>query len=166
MIHALLEHLPATPAAERDALATALLAPFDAPKDEVALCLAEATALLAAPNVAHLFTSDALAEVALSGTWQDRPLWGVIDRLLIAPDRLLAVDFKTNRIVPDRPEDVPEGLLRQLGAYLHLLTPLYPNHRIDAAILWTATARLMPLEPVALSAALNRAALDPAVGAS
>ena len=166
MIHALLEHLPLAPVEARDTRAEALLAPYDAPADEVALCRAEAAALLAAPGLAELFAPDALAEVALSGDWDGRPLWGVIDRLRIAPDRVLAVDFKTNRVVPETAADVPEGVLRQLGAYLHLLRPLYPGRRIEAAILWTATAQIMRLDDAVLRAALDRAALDPAVGSS
>jgi ATP-dependent helicase/nuclease subunit A len=166
MIHTLLEHLPALRAEDREARAAALLAPFDAPESEIALCRAEAAALMAAPGLADLFADQALAEVALSGTWRGRPLWGVIDRLIVSPDRVLAVDFKTNRVVPDIPAAVPEGLLRQLGAYLHLLAPLYPGRRIDAAILWTATARLMPLDTAVLAAALDRAALDPLLAAS
>jgi ATP-dependent helicase/nuclease subunit A len=165
MIHTLLEHLPATPDDARAARASALLAPFHAPDDEIALCRAEAEALLAAPDLADLFASETLAEAALSGTWEGRPLWGVIDRLLVAADHVLAVDFKTNRVVPVQPDEVPEGLLRQLGAYIHLLRPLYPGRRIEAAILWTATGRLMRLEDAALSAALDRAALDPTLGA-
>ena len=162
MIHLLLEHLPLLSVTEHHARAADLLAPFDAPAEEVALCQAEAAALLAAPELANLFTPDALAEVPLAGEWQSRPIWGVIDRMLVTPERVVAVDFKTNRVVPERPEQVPEGLLRQLGAYLHLLRPLYPNRRVEAAILWTASSTLMPLDPAVLRTALERAALDPA----
>jgi ATP-dependent helicase/nuclease subunit A len=166
MVHTLLEHLPMVPAAERDARATALLAPFDAAESEVVLCRAEAAALLAAPELADLFAADTLAEVSLAGEWRGRPLWGLIDRLIVTPERVLAVDFKTNRVVPPTPAEVPEGLLRQLGAYAHLLAPLYPGRRIEAAILWTATARLMRLDGAALTDALDRAALDPTLGGS
>ena len=165
MIHTLLEHLPAIPAEAGEARAAALLAPFHAPEAEIALCRSEAAALLTAPDLADLFAPEALAEVALSGMWAGRPLSGVIDRLLIAPDRVLAVDFKTNRVVPSTPAEVPEGFLRQLGAYCHLLRPLYSGRRIEAAILWTATGRLMRLDNAALTEALDRAALDPTVGA-
>ena len=166
MIHTLLEHLPQVAAEDHEDRVHALLGRFDAPAEEIALCRDEAAALLAAPDLADLFAPEALAEVALAGDWQGRPLWGIIDRLLIGPERVLAVDFKTNRAVPPTPGDVPEGLLRQLGAYLHLLRPLYPDRPVTAAILWTATAQLMPLDNAALDTALARAALDPAAGAS
>ncbi|MCB1359925.1 MAG: hypothetical protein KDJ96_01975, partial [Rhodobacteraceae bacterium] len=76
----------------------------------------------------------------------------------------LAVDFKSNRQVPATAEQVPEGLLRQMGAYAHLLAGLYPGRRIETALLWTATATLMPLSAGATGAALGRAGLDPDVG--
>jgi ATP-dependent helicase/nuclease subunit A len=42
--------------------------------------------------------------------------------------------------VPDRPEDVPEGLLRQMGAYAEMLARSIPDRRIGTAILWSRTA--------------------------
>lgn len=75
---------------------------------------------------------------------------------MIEADRVLAVDFKTNRIVPSTPEDTPEGLLRQMGAYAAALAQIYPQHRIDTAILWTQTAELMILSPALVQAALSR----------
>ena len=166
MIHALLEHLPATPIAARDARAAKLLAPFHASEVEAALCREEAEALMRAPELTDLFAPETLAEVALAGSWEGRPLFGVIDRLLVRPDHVLAIDFKTNRVVPATSDEVPEGLLRQIGAYMHLLRPVYPEKRIKGAILWTATAQLMRLDECALARALDRAALDPSIGAS
>jgi len=86
-------------------------------------------------------------------------LFGVIDRLLIWPDRVLAVDFKTNSAVPDSAQATPEGLLRQMGAYSLALGQIYPNRKIETAILWTKTARLMPLPHKIVTDALNRATL-------
>ena len=48
-------------------------------------------------------------------------------------------------------------LLRQMGAYAHALALLYPDRRIDTALLWTRTATLMPLPHALVSAALARA---------
>ena len=67
------------------------------------------------------------------------------DRLIIAEDRIIAVDFKTNATVPDRPETCPEGLLRQMGAYALALAQVFPDRRIDTAILWTRPAQIMML---------------------
>lgn len=124
--------------------------------------LAEAEAVRSDPALAFLFVPEALVEVTLSGVWQGRPMWGIVDRLLVWPDRVLAVDFKSNRQVPERGDEVPEGLLRQMGAYTHLLGAIYPGRRIETALLWTVNRRLMSLDPALTAAALARAALDPA----
>lgn len=163
-IHRALEVLPSVPADQRSARAQALLAGLD--PDEAALCLADVKRVLDNPGLDPVFGARALVEVAVCGDWRGRALWGVIDRLLIDDTRVLAVDFKSNRMVPRDEAQVPEGLLRQMGAYAHLLRALYPGRRVETALLWTAEARLMPLEDAAVEAALARAALDPELAAS
>ena len=80
------------------------------------------------------------------------------DRLIVTPERVLAVDFKSNRVVPDRPEDTPEGLLRQMGAYAAALKQVYPDRQVDIALLWTRDARLMEVPCDLAMAAMRRAA--------
>jgi ATP-dependent helicase/nuclease subunit A len=95
--------------------------------------------------MAHVFSPQALAEVPLTARIGDHRLHGIIDRLIIEPDRVLAVDFKTNATVPSSPEATPEGILRQMGAYTHALSQIYPDRKIETAILWTRHAELMNL---------------------
>ncbi|KPQ06926.1 MAG: double-strand break repair helicase AddA [Rhodobacteraceae bacterium HLUCCA12] len=166
MAHLLLEHLPAIESDARPDTARALLRHFDAPPSEVDLCLSEVLALFDAPELAPILTGAALSEVGISGVWKGRRMFGLIDRLLIAPDRVLAVDFKTNRVVPGDAAQVPEGLLRQMGAYAQLLAPLYPDRPVETALVWTATRQVMPIPGPIAAQALARAALDPGVAAS
>ena len=120
--------------------------------------LIEAAAVLSDPELAYLFDDTALEEVALTADLGDAgPFYGVIDRLIITDDSILAVDFKTNRVVPDTPDGVPEGLLRQMGAYHAMLARIYPGHKIQTAILWTATSQLMMLDTDQTAAAFGRA---------
>ena len=63
----------------------------------------------------------------------------------------------TNRLVPAAPEEVPEGILRQMGAYQAMLQALYPGREARTAVLWTRTASLMPLPSALVMAALQRA---------
>ncbi|MCL4675537.1 MAG: PD-(D/E)XK nuclease family protein, partial [Pararhodobacter sp.] len=163
-IHAALEVLPALPDDQRAAHARRLFAGLDPAEAE--LCLSDVTRVLDDPALAHVFRDEALKEVAVCGTWQGRPMWGVIDRLLIDDTRVLAIDFKSNRVVPADDTQVPEGLLRQMGAYAHLLRAIWPGRHVETALLWTADARLMPLSDAAGNAALARAALDPELAAS
>ena len=70
---------------------------------------------------------------------------GAIDKLVIGPNHVLVVDFKSNITVPDTADQVPEGLLRQLGAYGAACAQIFPDREVQTAILWTRTGRLMPL---------------------
>ena len=146
-IHLLLEHLPNYDNNKWPDIAPTILATCEIPPSEgdIADVLAEATRVLSHSEFAPLFTAQTLAEVPLTSDMGTARLHGIIDRLIVAQDHILAVDFKTNATVPTTPEQTPLGLLRQMGAYAHALAQIYPNHRIDTAILWTRTATLMPL---------------------
>ncbi len=161
LIHRLLEHLPPTPPENRAARAEQILQQPGDPLQTSLIpgVLAEALTVLDSPECAAIFAPDALTEVPLAASLGGRVLFGVIDRLLIWPDRVLAVDFKTNSTVPDSAQETPEGLLRQMGAYSLALGQIYPNRKIETAILWTKTARLMPLPHKIVTDALNRATL-------
>jgi ATP-dependent helicase/nuclease subunit A len=160
-LHLLLEHLPDLPQSGWRAIAPDILSVEGALSDEdLAELFDEAERCLTTPGLAPLFAPEALAEVPLSApspTLGGR-LSGQIDRLVIAPDRVLAVDFKSNAVVPDRPDATPEALLRQMGAYAEMLAAIYPDRRIETAILWTRAASLMELPASLTGAALARAA--------
>ncbi len=149
LIHRLLEILPGHPPTEWPAWAGALGAS--------SAQYEEARALLSDPALAEVFAPGAFSEVEITSDWQGQTLFGAIDRLMVQPDRVIAVDFKSNRVVPEGPSDVPEGLLRQMGAYAHALAQIYPDRRIETAILWTRTRRLMPLPHEILRDALATA---------
>ncbi|MCW9043147.1 MAG: double-strand break repair helicase AddA [Pseudopelagicola sp.] len=146
-LHLLLEHLPdyaeeTWPEVSRTILSTS--GPQLADED-INNLFNEAKAVLNTPAHRHLFAKDALAEVPLTSKMGPNRLHGIVDRLIVMPDRVLAVDFKTNATVPKTPEHAPLGLLRQMGAYAHALAQIYPDRTIETAILWTRTATLMPL---------------------
>jgi len=140
-LHLLLEHLPNVAPGDRATLAASLL-PDAVDRAEL---LDEACAVIDAPGLAHLFALGTLAEVDITAEWQSAPLIGKIDRLIIAPDRVLAVDYKSNRLVPTTAAEVPEGLLRQMAAYRAALSQVFPGRQIDTALLWTQGAVLMPI---------------------
>lgn len=90
-----------------------------------------------------------------------RRMLGTIDRLVIAPDHVLAIDFKSNAVVPSSEAEVPEGILRQMGAYAAALRLIWPGRRVETAVLWTRTGVLMPLGPARVAAALAAAMPEP-----
>ncbi|WP_281954619.1 double-strand break repair helicase AddA [Pseudophaeobacter arcticus] len=140
-LHLLLEHLPAQPDAEWAKL-TDLLLP-EAP--DGADLLAEARAVLENPELSHIFAPEALAEVPITAQLGEQRLYGIIDRLIVTADRVLAVDFKSNAQIPKSARHCPKGLLRQMAAYGHALAQIYPDRQIETALLWTRNASLMSL---------------------
>ena len=152
-LHLLLERLPLVATTDWDATAFALI-----PDPALAAALlAEARAVLTDPALAPHFGPETLAEVAVTGAWQGRQMLGSIDRLLVSPDRVLVIDYKSNALIPPTPAEVPEGILRQMGAYAHLVGQIYPDRRVEVAILWTRGPVLMPLDPEIVRLALSRA---------
>ncbi len=152
-LHLLLQHLPDHPQADWDRIARHLI------KDLTADVLPQAMRLLNDLTLCAVFESGSLAEVAVTAPWGDQRFHGAIDRLVVSDDRILAVDFKSNRTVPATSDTIPEGILRQMGAYLHILQSLYADRTIDLCILWTQTGQLMPLDPDMVRAALGRATM-------
>lgn len=165
LVHLFLEHLAPLGGEARVAASEALVLSLSDqhaatfPAEALRALRDEALSPLNAPALAEVFAPEALAEVPVTADLGPvGRVHGVIDRLVIAPDRVLAVDFKTNRTTPDGPEATPEGLLRQMGAYAEALGQLYPDRRIETAILWTCSGQLMPLPHDLVTAALQRAA--------
>ncbi len=155
-LHLLLEHLPLAPQADWPAVAAALV-PDTTLRDNL---LPEARQVLTAPHLAHLFGPQTLAEVAITADLLGQRLYGSIDRLVITDRTVLAVDYKSNHLIPRTAAQIPEGLLRQLAAYAHALRKIYPTRQIETAILWTRRAELMLVDPDIVSAALLRTTID------
>ena len=159
-IHLLLEHLPGQP--DPEAMAGRLLShgPDRADADEIGRLVKQALANL--ERHPELFGGNALAEVDVSAHLPtlDHAISGTVDRLVLHPQRVLAADFKTNAVVPARAEDTPEGLLRQMGAYLEALELIYPDREVDVAILWTETCELVSLPHAIVREALARSTIS------
>ncbi len=150
MIHRLLEVLPDLPPAERRAGAARLLARArDLTDDQRAEMTAAAFAVLEDDRFAEVFGPGSVAEAAIAGGAPDLPpdlrISGRMDRMVITPERVLVVDFKTNRPVPDRIEDADRAYRVQMSVYVAVLRALYPGRRVEAALVWTDGPKLMPV---------------------
>ena len=113
------------------------------------------------PRFAELFLPGSRAEVPIVGrlTHQGRvvAVAGQVDRLAVTADAVLIADYKTNR-ARDRGavlEDVPPAYVRQLALYRAVLTELYPDKTIRAALLWTEVPDLMEITATALDRELR-----------
>jgi ATP-dependent helicase/nuclease subunit A len=156
LVHLLLERLPGLPAPERARQAEALLAG----EAQAEALLAEAARVIDDPALAWLFAEGSLAEAAFAARLPElggRQVVGAIDRLVVSPGLVRIVDYKTNALVPGRPEDAPEGILRQVGAYAAAMGQVFPGRKIEAAIFWTKPLKLMNIPTEIATAALGRA---------
>ena len=114
--------------------------------------------ILEDPMFAPVFAAGSRAEVSIMGTLslkgKDHAVSGRIDRLAVDGDRVLIVDYKTNRPPFLDAASTPAAYKAQLAIYRAVLAPLYPDRRIEAALLFTEAPRLVPLDAATLDAAL------------
>ncbi len=147
LIHALLQTLPQVAPPARPAAARAFLARrvhgLDAATQ--AAIAAETLAVLEHPEFGDIFGPAGRAEVPLVGTVGGRTISAQVDRLVVTPDAVLVVDFKTNRPAPSDPSAVPAIYLRQMAAYRQAIGAIYRDRPVRCALLWTDGPRLMPL---------------------
>jgi ATP-dependent helicase/nuclease subunit A len=144
LIHALLQHLPSVPVeVQRPAAMRFLDSPgHGLPWGEAARVADEVLAVMAHPDLAPLFGRDGRAEVPLTGVVGDTVVSGLIDRLVVLPDRVLIADFKTNRRPPVRLADTPVMYLRQMASYRAVLRAIFPGRAVICALIWTREARV------------------------
>ena len=148
LIHRLLQYLPDLPENRRDTAALQYLARpgHDLTADEQREIAAEIRAVLDLPEARKLFGPGSMAEAPVTGTVGGTVISGQIDRLAVGAQTVSVVDYKTNRPPPADAAATPPVYLRQMAAYRALLRRLYPAHKVDCFLLWTAAARLMRLD--------------------
>ena len=161
-VHYLLEILPDIEAERRRSTGRTIAerAARGLGKDIAEEIVSECISLIENPGLSHVFAEDSLTETAICAeldALDGRSVFGIIDRLQIEPDRVSAIDFKTNTVVPEDETMIPDGIVRQMGAYRNMLATIYPGRKIEIAILWTRTGMLMQVSKAATDAALERA---------
>ena len=142
IIHALLERLPPVPPDRRHSAAMRWLEQSAGVADrtqrqEIADTVC---ALISDRRFAALFGPGSLGEAPIAAALPDgRVIAGTVDRLLVEPERVLVVDYKTGGS-PQREQDIPAAHRLQMQAYAEALAVIFPNRTIEAALLYTATA--------------------------
>ena len=139
LLHGLFERLPQTPAADRR---TAALAWLERSGIDDHLARKEmvhsALEIIDDPRFEMLFGPTSLAEAPIAATLSDgRVISGTVDRLLVSDGLVRVIDFKTGAPCPNAS--------LQLAAYRDALAVIFPDHRIEAALLYTAIPKLVPL---------------------
>ncbi|MGP9813283.1 double-strand break repair helicase AddA [Rhodopseudomonas sp. NSM] len=160
LVHRLLQSLPDLPANVRaDAAGRFLLrnAGDWTLEDREALA-ARVLQVINEPRFAALFASGSRAEVPIVGRLQRHGepvvVSGQIDRLVVTDAEVLIVDFKTNQAPPATLAETPPAYLRQLALYRAVLSRLYPQRLVRAALLWTEAPEIMEISASALDAEL------------
>jgi ATP-dependent helicase/nuclease subunit A len=119
---------------------------------------AAALSVLRDHRFAEVFGPGSRAEVAIAGSAKALPaglkISGRIDRLVLLPGRVLVADFKSNRPSPARIEDADPAYLRQMAIYAAVLADVFPDRRVEAALVWTDGPKLMPVPENLLAKAL------------
>ena len=159
LIHRLLQILPdLEPDAWADGAEALLARERDLTEAQRSEMAAAALSVLRDGRFAEVFGPGSRAEVAIAGSAGALPpglkVSGRIDRLVVLPGRVLVADFKTNRPSPARIEDADPAYLRQMAIYAAVLTDVFPERTVEAALIWTDGPRLMPVPENLLAKAL------------
>ncbi len=166
LIHKLLEYAPGANPETYGNFCIGFLqrsAPTLSPQEQIRI-VDEVKRVLEQQEFSPLFETHGLSEVPIVGqiqlASQDKPVKvsGRIDRLIVRDAEVLAIDFKTDRIIPDNPEAIAVGYLRQMSIYRHLLCKIFPDHQIICHLLWTTGPTLMELPEALLSSAFQNGA--------
>ena len=159
IIHRLLQLLPDLAPTERAEGARRLLdKEADLTPEQRAEMAAAALAVLEDPAFAEVFAPGSRAEAAVAGGSPDLPegmlVSGRVDRMRIEPDRVLVIDFKTNRPAPRAIESADPAYVLQMAVYAAVLRAVFPGRAIEAALIWTDGPRLMPIPEAVMRDAL------------
>lgn len=159
-VHRLLQTLPALPPQRRGEAARRHLArakDLDTAAREA--LLQEVFAILDDARFASLFAKNSRAEVPIVGfVSRNERVSGQVDRLTVTATEVLIADYKSDRTVPTKVEDISPSYIRQTALYCGVLRKLYPNHVVRAALVFTAGPVLIELPAPLLDAELSRVA--------
>ncbi|TWD53215.1 DNA helicase/exodeoxyribonuclease V subunit A [Agrobacterium vitis] len=163
--HRMLQMLPGLPASERADAAHryAERAARFWPHAEREQMVTAVLDILAHPALKDVFSGTGQAELSIMGTIRLgrtlRAVSGRIDRLVVTDEKVILLDYKTNRQPPKRAEDVPFSHTAQLAIYRELLTPLYPGKPVECVLVYTEGPNVITLTEDGMSHALQ--ALQP-----
>jgi len=167
-VHRLLQSLPDIAPDQRKAAAERFLARHAQEgfsQDELDQLAQQVVSLIQAPQFASLFAPGSRAEVSIAGRIdaQGRTVRvsGQIDRLVITPDEIMIVDYKTGPAPRDLPAETPPHYVRQLALYRGVLAKLYPGRTVRGVLLWTQSARMVEVPSATLDAGFTAALSGP-----
>jgi len=162
LIHRLLQELPRFDADEREERARKYLARSAANLEDGArnAIVTETLRVLNNPELAELFGPASLAEVPISGRWNEGTRafeeFGRVDRLAVTASEVWIADFKSDAIPPANAGNTPKVYLEQLARYRAVLSRLYPGKAMRAFVIWTANGAIHEIQHSLLDKAFTR----------
>ena len=156
LIHGLLQRLPDVEPEQRAAAARAWLARQGAGDAEAEAHANEALRVVEDARFAAVFGAASRAEAPIVGEAAGKAVRGVVDRLVVDDERVIVLDYKTDRPAPRRADAAPESYVLQLALYREVLRKIFPNKPVSCVLLWTEAPHLMELPDTQLDAALQR----------
>ncbi|MEO0327158.1 MAG: double-strand break repair helicase AddA [Pseudomonadota bacterium] len=161
-IHKLLQYLPGLEPATYRETALAYLE-RQAPNWSISAresVLLSVLGILEAKEFAHFFSTGSKAEIAIAGKLVTqsgvRMISGQIDRLCVSENSVTVLDYKTNRDVPDSPQNAPVEYITQLSLYRELVQQIYPDRNVECALLWTNVPQLMVIPNALMDTAVKQ----------
>lgn len=158
LIHALLQTLPDLSSDRWESAGTRFLSRDpEITETDAAEMLDVTLRTLRDPAFADIFAPGGRNEAAIVGALPGGQMVnGRVDRLIIHDDRLMIIDYKTDRPAPVEANEVDLPYLVQMAAYRAVLQRLYPDRPVRCALLYTDGPHLIELEGEAMSESLNR----------
>jgi len=156
IVHALLARLPDIAPADRRRIALGFARAHKLAAQDCEALVNETLAVLDDSQFAEAFGPDSRAEAALYARRPDlglaAPIVGRLDRLAVLDDRVLILDFKTNRPAPAGEAEVPDAYLTQMALYRAGAQAVFPGRRVVCGLIFTDGPRLLHLSDVVLDA--------------
>ncbi len=156
LIHGLLERLPDVEAPRRGDAARAWLERQGVTEADARAYTQEALRVIDDAAFAPLFGAESRAEAPIIGQAGGKLVSGVVDRLAVDGDRVLVLDFKTDRPAPSDAAGAPDSYVLQMALYREVLRAVFARKQVVCALLWTEIPRLMELPQERLDAAFER----------
>jgi ATP-dependent helicase/nuclease subunit A len=123
--------------------------------DEARVFAREAMSVIDDVRFAPAFGPSSRAEAPIVGEAAGKAVRGVVDRLAVDNERVMVIDFKTDRPAPIDADGAPEPYVLQLALYREVLRSIFPGKHVSCALLWTEAPHLMELPDTRLTAAFE-----------
>jgi ATP-dependent helicase/nuclease subunit A len=86
-----------------------------------------------------------VSEAPIAYKCGNKIILGQIDRLIIEPNLITIIDYKTDQIPLAATDNIPEQYRKQLNSYRDALALAYPGLTVETYILWVEHAKLVKL---------------------